>query len=265
MKMTPAFPTLAFVSLLILFASSCSQPQRSESENPPMPDFNAQGSDAKAIDIADQVMKAQGGRKNWDATHYLAWNFFGYRTLIWDKYTGNVRIENLKDDTKILINVNDGKGKVSKNGAQVTQADTVSKYLKEGKEAWINDSYWLVMPFKLKDSGLTLKYGGEDTTQAGTKADVLRLTFEGVGVTPQNGYKIYVDKQRHLVSQWAHFKEAHQAEPTFVMPWNDYRTYGKIKLSGDRGERKLTDIHVLEQLPESVFTSFEPVDISKYH
>src|SRR5215210_239467 len=107
MKTTPALPTLAFISLLLLLSTSCSQPQKSESENPPMPDFNAQGSDAKAMEIADEVMKAQGGRKNWDDTHYIAWNFFGNRKLIWDKYTGNVRVENVKDDTKILVNVND--------------------------------------------------------------------------------------------------------------------------------------------------------------
>ena len=264
MKTTPALATLAFISLLIFFSASCSQPQKSESENPPMPDFNAQGSDAKAIEIADEVMKAQGGRKNWDHTHYIAWNFFGNRKLVWDKYTGNVRIENVKDDTKILVNVNDGKGKVYKNGAEMTHPDSVGKYLKEGKEAWINDSYWLVMPFKLKDSGLTLKYLGADTTQTGAKADVLRLTFQGVGVTPQNGYKVYVDKQSHLVSQWAHYREANQAEPNFVMPWNDYQTYGKIKLSGDRGQSKITDIHVFDKLPDSIFTSFEPVDLSKY-
>lgn len=265
MKTTYTHLTLALIGLLILLGSSCSQPHQQESKNPPMPGFDAPGSDAKAIAIADQVMEAQGGRHNWDATHYLAWNFFGNRKLIWDKYTGNVRVENLKDDTKIIVNVNDGRGKAYKNGVEVTQPDSVAKYLTEGKEAWINDSYWLVMPFKLKDSGLTLKYVGEDTTQAGAKADVLQLTFKGVGVTPENGYKVYIDKQSHLVTQWAHFKEAHQAAPTFVMPWQDYQRYGTIRLSGDRGQGKLTDIHVFDQLPERVFTSFEPVDLSKYH
>src|SRR5689334_22736801 len=112
MKTTPALRMLAFFSLLLFFFTSCSEPQKNESENPPMPDFNAQGSDEKAIQIADEVMKAQGGRKNWDDTHYIAWDFFGFRKLIWDKYTGNVRVENVKDDTKILVNINDGKGKV---------------------------------------------------------------------------------------------------------------------------------------------------------
>jgi hypothetical protein len=263
MKKMPAFLSIAFLGLMLLI-TSCSQAQKEKPDNPPMPDFNMQGSDPKAIQIADEVMKAQGGRKNWDATRYIAWNFFGFRKLIWDKYTGNVRVDYVNNDTKILVNINNGLGKVYKNGAEVTQPDSVAKYLKEGKEAWINDSYWLVMPFKLKDSGLTLKYLGEENTQAGAKADVLRLTFQGVGVTPQNGYKVYVDKNSHLVSQWAYFKEANQEKPGFVLPWQNYQTYGKIKLSGDRGERKITDIHVFEKLPDAIFTSFIPVDLSKY-
>jgi hypothetical protein len=249
----------------LAFLGACQDSgKESQGDNPPMADFNMAGSDPKAIEIADEVMAAQGGRKNWDATHYLAWNFFGNRKLIWDKYTGQVRIESLKDDTKILVNINDGKGKVFKNGAEVTQPDSLAKYLDEGRKAWINDSYWLFMPFKLKDSGLTLKYLGEDKTQEGAPAEVLRLTFAGVGATPNNAYKVYVDKKSHLVTQWAHYREASQAEPNFMTPWKNYQTYGSIKLSGDRGERQITDIQVFDKLPETVFTSFAPVDLKQY-
>ncbi|MEJ2086172.1 MAG: hypothetical protein P8Y44_10915, partial [Acidobacteriota bacterium] len=48
-------------------------------ENPPAPGFNAEASDDEAIVIADQVMEALGGRKAWDDTRYLTWNFFGRR------------------------------------------------------------------------------------------------------------------------------------------------------------------------------------------
>lgn len=244
-----------FVALLL----SCQPHPDSKEENAALPGFNHPDSDAQAIRIADEVMQAQGGRKNWDATHYISWNFFGSRKLLWDKHSGQVRVEYVNQDTRILVNVNDGKGKVFRNGAEVTQPDSLAKYLQKGKEAWINDSYWLVMPFKLKDSGVTLKYLGEDTTANGKKADVLRLTFKGVGVTPDNGYQVYVDKDSRLVTQWAYFRNAGNEKPDFVTPWNDYRTYGKIKLSGDRGEKKLTEIKVWDQVPEKAFTSFEPV------
>ena len=154
--------------------------------------FIEKDSDAKAIKIADDVMKASGGKKNWDATHFIIWNFFGSRKLIWDKYTGNVRIENIKNDTKILVNINTSKGKVFKNGAEMINPDSVAKYVEEGRRIWINDSYWLVMPFKMKDPGVTLKYINEDTTQKGAKSDVVRLTYKGVGVTPNDAFNVSI-------------------------------------------------------------------------
>ena len=218
-------------------------------------------SDPKAIQVADEVMAAQGGRKNWDDTRYLTWNFFGSRKHIWDKHTGDVRIDYIKDDKKILVNIQTGKGRVFKDGAEVTQSDSLAKYLREGKEAWINDSYWLVMPFKLKDSGVTLKYLREDTTLTGQPADVLQLTFQNVGVTPNNRYEVYVDQESRLVSQWAFYENVNDTEPRFVRPWQDYQTYGNIKLSGGRGQTQITEIDVLDKVPEGTFTSFEPIDL----
>lgn len=46
------------------------------------------------------------------------------------------------------------------------------------------------MPYKLKDSGVTLKYKGEGQTEEGEPAQVLVLTFKDVGVTPQNKYEV---------------------------------------------------------------------------
>ncbi|MDQ4141367.1 MAG: hypothetical protein M3142_12710 [Bacteroidota bacterium] len=260
--MKPKITLLNLLLVLVLFSfSMCQNEGQKQTGNPPMDGFNLAESDTKAIQIADSVMAAMGGRQNWDATRYITWNFFGNRKLYWDKYTGNVRIENLKDSTKTLVNINTGKGKVFKNGAEVTQPDSLAKYLQEGKEAWINDSYWLVMPFKLKDSGVTLKYIGEDTVSGGRKADVLQLTFQKVGVTPENKYQVYVDKSSHLVAKWAYYKNANDSAATFVMPWQNYQTYGKIKLSGNRGKAQLTEIQVFDELPESVFTSFDPVSL----
>lgn len=252
-----------FLLLGIIFFTSCGsgaeqeqQGADSSKKNPPSPDFNMENSDAKAIAIADQVMEAMGGRKSWDDTRYISWNFFDARELTWDKHTGNVRVESLNDDFKALVNINTLEGKVMKNGEILTQPDSVKKYLEEAKNMWINDAYWLVMPYKLKDSGVTLKHISESNTQTGEAADVLQLTFSGVGKTPENKYHVFVDKDSHLVTQWSYFKEAGQAEPDFTTPWQNYQKYGGILLSGDRGERKLTDISVKETMPEAVFTTF---------
>ncbi|MEZ4828403.1 MAG: hypothetical protein R3C61_19245 [Bacteroidia bacterium] len=174
--------------------------------------------------------------------------------LTWDKYDNRVRIEIPRDSMVILVNTNDVTGKVFQGSTEMTHPDSLAKFLDRGRRIWINDSYWLVMPYKLKDSGVTLTYAGADTTQAGAAADKLELRFKEVGVTPQNKYNVWVDKTSHLVTQWAYYANADDPEPRFVNPWEDYRTYGKILLSGGRGGRSLENIAVFDSLPEAVFS-----------
>ncbi len=174
-----------------------------------------------------------------------------------------MRVDNVRDDQTVLLNINTDKGRVFRKGAEVTNPDSVAKYVKAGKGAWINDSYWLVMPFKLKDSGVTLKSLGDDNTQEGKAADVLQMTFKNVGNTPDNKYKIWVDKQSHLVTQWAHYPKYTDEQPRFTLPWIDYKEMGGILLSGERGERDLTDIQVFKKLPGTVFSDFTRPDLSQ--
>ena len=61
-----------------------------------------EGSDAKAIEIADAVMQSMGGRANWDATHYLSWTFFR-DDQVWDKWTGDFRYQ--RDSLVVLMNI----------------------------------------------------------------------------------------------------------------------------------------------------------------
>lgn len=229
--------------------------------NPAAEGFNAEASDEKAIRIADEVMEAMGGRKNWDDTRFIAWNFFGRRWLLWDKHSGDIRIESPSDSMVYLLNAFNDSGSVMKKGEELTHPDSLNKYLERGKAIWINDSYWLVMPFKLKDSGVTLQYLREDTTQVGKTADVLQLTFKEVGNTPENKYLVYADKETHLITQWDYYQKASDEKERFSLPWLDYKRYGNILLSGDRGGRHLTDIAVYENVPEGAFTSFAPLDL----
>ena len=140
-----------------------------------MPDFNTAGSDAQAIALADSVMAAMGGREAWDNTRYIAWNFFGRRTHVWDKWTGNLRFEPQAGKV-ILMNINTKEGRVFQNGEEVTDAEAVAGDLDAGYKAWVNDSYWLAMPYKLKDTGVTLKYVGAGELDDGRAGQILQLT-----------------------------------------------------------------------------------------
>lgn len=252
--------------LYLLIIASCFSCQTSDKtsqsepnnliENPAAKDFNLEASDQSAIDIADKVMLAMGGRKAWDETRYISWQFFSSRKLWWDKWTGDVRVESLRSDLKILVNIHDLTGKVYKDSMEVSNLDSLNYYLNRGKSIWINDAYWLVMPFKLKDSGVALNYVMEDTTETGALSDVLKLSFDSVGDTPENIYKVWVDKQSNLVTQWAFYRSDTVATPNFITPWDDYQKYGDILLSGSRGRGQLTNIQVFEKIEENLFTEF---------
>jgi len=228
-------------------------------DNPAMEGFNAEGSDAKAITIADEVVAAHGGRSNWDNTRYVSWKFFGRRMHVWDKWTGNIRVES--KDNVILMNLHTMKGRAWKNGEEVVQPDSLAKMMKGGEAAWINDSYWMFLPFKLKDSGVTLKYTGSGETADGRAADVLQLTFEEVGNTPENKYLVYIDAETRLLTQWDFYTKFDDPEPRFSTPWANWEKHGNIMLSADRGQYQHSDIKVFDELPESVFTSPEAVKL----
>lgn len=233
-------------------------------ENPPSPGFNLDASDPEAVAIADQVMERLGGRQAWDRTRYVTWNFFGRRRHVWDKHTGDVRIEGVERNGDkpyiILMNLHTKQGRAWSEGEEITDPAALAAMLDTGESVWINDSYWLFMPYKLKDSGVTLKYLGEDTMMDGRSAEVLQLTFAEVGRTPENKYRVYVARDSGLVEQWDYFPNAGDDEPRFQSPWHNWQRYGEILLSDDRGDSDHTDIAVFSQLPEEIFLSPEPVD-----
>ncbi|MEO1516172.1 MAG: hypothetical protein AAFV95_14200 [Bacteroidota bacterium] len=252
---------LSILCLVFLWACETGQPQTEAPSpiigNPAAEGFRAESSDAKAIALADSVMARMGGRNAWENARFIEWNFFGRRKLYWDKLMGRVRIESEPDDYTLLVNIHSEEGQVRKGGEVLTEPDSLAKYLKMGKEIWINDSYWLVMPYKLKDSGVALKYARTDTTQNGRSADVLDLTFEAVGVTPENRYEVFIDKEGGLVSQWSFYTNAADTVARFTTPWEGYDEYEGILLASGRGGYQLSDVLVRPSMPDAAFESLD--------
>ncbi len=208
-------------------------------ENSAAPGFLAAESDPQAILITDQVMQAMGGRAAWDDVDTLAWNFFGIRDLVWSKQSGDVTITNPTENSTLTINVFNETGTAKYNDQEITHPDSLKIEMEKAMNIWINDSYWLAMPYKLKDTGVKLKYLGEENTAEDQPADKLELTFFETGNTPGNKYHVYVDKKTRLVSQWDFFRKADDPEPGFSMPWKGYVEVDGILLSEDRGKRRL--------------------------
>ncbi|WPR70838.1 hypothetical protein SLW70_12975 [Flavobacterium sp. NG2] len=215
----------------------------------------AQSDSEKVNIIVNQMLKAMGGIKNYNNTHFIQWEF-GKRKLYWDKWSGDVRVESPENNQCILVNVNTLKGKVFENGILVEDEAKTNKLLNQAKNWWINDSYWLVMPWKLQDPGVTLTYIKTDILPNGKTADVLQMTFNAVGVTPDNKYWVYVDQEDHLIKQWSFYKNFNDAEPQFTRAWDNYQKTGEILLSFDRskGAGGPRNVIVSSNLDSAIFT-----------
>lgn len=222
--------------------------------------FHVEQSDARADKLARQVLKNMGGQDGWNNTRFLAWTFNG-QYQVWDKHQNKFRWE--KDSLVAVIDTQTKDGKVYVQGKELQNQEEKQKHLDRAYALWINNSYWLVMPFKLQDPGVNLKYIGEGETFDGAAADKLEMTFENVGLTPQNKYHLWIDKEKGLITQWAFFRNYTDEEPTFTRRWSEYKDYGNIKLASDRSnpqsDFKLDHIAAPADVPANIFNNPSPI------
>jgi len=225
-------------------------------------------SDERAAKVADEVMKALGGKEAWDKTRYVRFDF-GFerdgklqtRAHTWDKWTGRYRLEGQSQQGEpfvVLMNVNSREGQAWVEGQRQT-GDEEKKLVERAYGTWINDTYWLLMPYKLRDPGVTLTYDGE-AKEGDATYDKVMLSFDNVGLTPKDRYWVWVNRDTHLVDRWDFVLKGEAVPPTTFL-WKDWRKVGNVKLAAERvntrDNRRLV-FPVLEapaSMPDSVFTS----------
>jgi len=175
----------------------------------------------KADQLALDVWKASGG-ENWPKVKELKFTFGveeNGKTLMSADHDWKVAAQT--DQVK-------WKGKdITVNLAAPAQDDN-------GKAAyarWVNDSYWLLAPLKVCDHGVHRKYEGTKE-ENGVSCDMLRLTFDQIGLTPNDQYVFYIDPQTKLLRAWDYM-----AKPEEVMhgTWGKYETFGGLKLATEHG------------------------------
>lgn len=225
----------------------------------------AQG-DETAHQWAERVLEALGGAQAWADTRALSFSFAGFRTHWWDlqnghhRFEGTTRPEGQEEGQHyvVLHNLHDRKGRVFLDG-ELLSGREAEEWLDQAYAAWINDTYWLLMPYKLRDPGVHLTYEGLQDFQD-KPHETLLMSFEGVGLTPGDRYWVYIDPETHLVNGWAYHLESFEAaRPVTAWTWGGWQRYGEILLASERSQvgtdRQLPmqDIAVYDQLPASVF------------
>jgi hypothetical protein len=167
--------------------------------------------------LARAVWKASGG-ENWPKVKELRFTF-----IVEENGKELARAEH-------HWNVAAGTDRVKWKGKDVTVNLASPAQDEDNKAAyarWVNDSYWLLAPLKVLDPGV--KRTAEGTKQVGDASfDTLRLSFEGVGLTPGDQYLLYVDPQTKLVRAWDYVPSA---EKVMHGTWEGYQTFGGLQLS----------------------------------
>jgi len=196
--------------------------------------------DETADRVAHELVAALGGETAWQKARQLRFDFVvergGTRAAefhhLWDRYTGDYRL--LGTDKSgapyaVYFNVNTRDGNAFVNGRAVEGAEK-KKLLENAYGRFINDTYWLLAPWKVFDPGVHRDYDGEKTGPEGALCDVIRLTFDNVGLTPKDVYWLWVTRDGRRMVEWQYVLEGAQEEPTTAL-WKDWKTFGGVSLS----------------------------------
>jgi hypothetical protein len=233
----------------------------SPAAEPAAPAAEQGAADPEAAALAARVLAALGGEAAWNDARFLRFGFAGRRQHAWDRVTGQHRVEGQSQEGEATVVVHDldsREGRAWVDGAEVT-GERAAELLENAYGAWVNDTYWLLMPYKLRDPGVTLAHAGTREVD-GTAYEVLHLSFAGVGLTPGDQYWAYVHPESGQMDYWAFRLESMEAdaEPS-LWRWADWQTHGGIRLASRReqvgGDRvlELSPIEVSREVPEGAF------------
>lgn len=215
--------------------------------NPEEDGFNLAASDPAAIQLADSIMHALGGRSNWDKVRFITWKSAdGLVSYYWDKQEKRARVEDQGDASVALINLSTGEAKAQVNGNDDPAKAALSN------AAFSRALYELALPFLTKSKDFSLQYMGEDT--------LAKKRYNSLVIIPKDSttgrYKLFVDKTEKLVRYWSYYPAASNVAE-FVLPFDNYQKQNEIILSSNRSNGSgPKDVKVETDLSEKLFTEF---------
>jgi hypothetical protein len=257
------------IVLFITLSCGAKQPEAAKNTDQTVP-----SSDVKAVALAERMMDAMGGAKAWNETRYLRFDFvvetdgkeISRHSHVWDKFSGRYRVQGKTRDGKaydiLYDDIHKKSGKPYVDGRLAESKESEDK-LQYGYNRFINDTYWLLMPWKLKDPGVTLRYEGlQKDSLSGKSYEVVHLAFEQVGLTPKDQYWAFINPETFLMEKW---KFRLQGGEEGFYDWKNWKEYGVLKFSeiktdvGGKRSIKTEHIAISGQMNDEVFTHHDAV------
>ncbi len=211
--------------------------------------------------IHDRMMAAMAPNGAWEQVRYLQFDWVVAldegRTLArshrWDRWNGDYRAEAPTPDGLLvaLFNVNRPEAGRAWVDGQPLSGEVATAALRRAHGMHINDSYWFIMPYKWSDPGVNTAYLGRETDEDGNTWEVVELSFEDVGLTPENRYRAYVSPTTGLMERWDHYRTA-DAEPSPSV-WSNWTEFGGVRLALDRSRIHFEDVVASGEIPAGAF------------
>jgi hypothetical protein len=231
--------------------------------------------------VVDRLLTALGGREAYAGMKSLRLTFAvsvndtvrTSRTHWWNRVTGDYRVQGKGRDGQeyvVLFNVGSRRGRAALGGRELA-GDELAQWLERGYGLFINDTYWLLMPFKLEDPGVRLRLTGTADFE-GIPCARLEVTFDKVGLTPGDTYWVYVDRTTGRMPGWGFLLEGERDKPDAAetrWAWTDWSEHGGLMLAGRkwkqhdpaRTEIRLGDLDVNGPLPAEAFSGLAPIAV----
>ena len=92
---------------------------------------------------------------------------------------------------------------------------------------WTNDSYWLLMPLKLLDSGVQFGPVMMTRDMPPSRAN-MTMSFGAVGMTPGDQYDLSIDLRKNQVTHWVYRPNA---DTKAGFKWEGYRDFNGLTLA----------------------------------
>lgn len=193
----------------------------------------------KGQQLAADLWKASGG-ENWAKVKEVHFTFVvesGGKPLLSAQHVWNVAA----GTDEVRWKDKDGKDhQVIANLAAPADGEGKGAYAR-----WVNDSYWLLAPLKIRDRGVKVEAGGPKDLN-GVTYETVRLKFDNVGLTPTDQYVFYVDPKTKLPVAWDYIP---QSGTGMQATWEKFRSFGGLNLATEHNFNgktiKLADIKVV--------------------